>query len=278
MIICMEGGSWRSDYYPLYKWRRKQARAQAAEAAAAGEGIDWAKVFETVDEVCTALQEVFPFKVMRVRGAEADDIIAVLARKFAQQAETQTDEEDVFFGGGTRSKRTLILSSDKDFKQLQILGNVDQYSPILKKDIVCEDPQAFWKELILRGDSGDDVPNMLSADESFRDKIKQKQITKPILEAWLEAPTAEEFFRRVESGEILKGLRDRVPVHQMRANYARNLKMVDLHTQIPAEIVEKIEDEFKKPAGGSLSETMRYMQSKRLRNLLGLVNDFRVHK
>ena len=64
-------------------------------------------------------------------------------------------------------KQIMIVSGDKDFIQLQNIDNVNQYSPILKKHVNGHNPDTYIKEHILKGDTSDGVPNVLSADNTF---------------------------------------------------------------------------------------------------------------
>ena len=91
------------------------------------------------------LTEFFPYKVLEVDNAEADDIIA-----------------SVVFHEPKNYEKVLILSSDKDFIQLQKYNFVSQYSPMQKKFINGVDPTTYIKEHILKGDRGDGVPNFLA--------------------------------------------------------------------------------------------------------------------
>ena len=72
-----------------------------------------------------------------------DDIIGTLCKEYQDQ-------------------KTMIMSGDKDFIQLQKYENVSQYSPITKKMINGHNPDTYIKEHILKGDSSDGVPNVLS--------------------------------------------------------------------------------------------------------------------
>ena len=110
VVLCCDNKKyWRRDYFPFYKSQRRVDR----EAS----GLDWNLIFETLNKIRDELKEYFPYKVINVDGAEADDVIAVLTARFAPHG------------------NILILSSDKDFGQLQKYPNVTQYSPILKRFI-----------------------------------------------------------------------------------------------------------------------------------------------
>jgi 5'-3' exonuclease len=81
---------------------------------------------------------------MAVDRVEADDVIAVLAKNYHE------------------SERVLIVSNDKDFQQLQRYPNVEQYSLMKKQFLVCDNPEKFLMEHIIKGDSSDGIPNVLS--------------------------------------------------------------------------------------------------------------------
>ena len=108
-----------------------------------------------------------PYKVLDVDGAEADDVIAVLTARLSSNSSV------------------LILSSDKDFSQLQKYPNVTQYSPILKRFIKIDDPKTFIREHVLRGDRGDGIPNFLSPDDTFVRGLRQKVINSKKLSEWI---------------------------------------------------------------------------------------------
>ena len=74
--------------------------------------------------------------------------------------------------------RVMILSGDKDFIQLQKYPNVKQYSPITKKMINGMNPDDYLKEHVLKGDTSDGVPNVLSPDNTFVDGIRQRPLSK----------------------------------------------------------------------------------------------------
>src|SRR5210317_1511908 len=104
VICCDSRHYWRREIFPNYKWGRKQSRS--------GDTLDWDLIFSIFNKVRDELKEHMPWKVMDIHGAEADDIIATLVKH-------------------NTSGKVLILSSDKDFIQLQKYNNVQQYAPIL---------------------------------------------------------------------------------------------------------------------------------------------------
>ena len=88
------------------------------------------------------LRNYFPYKVMRVEGAEADDVIGTL-------------------NDHVSTNPNLIISSDKDFLQLQKYQGVSQWSPLTKTWVKGDPEESLWEKMI-KGDAGDGVPNILS--------------------------------------------------------------------------------------------------------------------
>nr|MBC8517465.1 hypothetical protein [Euryarchaeota archaeon] len=160
LVICCDARHyWRRDIFPFYKAGRKKDRAAST--------LDWTLIFETLNKIRDEIKEYFPYIVLDVDRAEADDIIAVLV-----QHASPFDQK-------------LILSGDKDFMQLQKYNNVDQYAPVQKKFIRTDSPQAFLKEQIIRGDRGDGIPNCLSSDDVLVKGERQKSISKKKLSGWM---------------------------------------------------------------------------------------------
>lgn len=220
---------WRRDVFPNYKFNRRKSR----EAS----GLDWKTIFECLNKVKQELKENSHYKIIDVHGAEADDVIATLSIKYSQK------------------DKILILSSDKDFVQLQQNENVFQYSPMAKKFIKDPLPKLQLKQLIIRGDKGDGIPNILSEDNFIVDGIRQKPIVEVKLLKWLHQ-MPEEF---CDDG--------------MLKNYKRNELLIDL-TMTPIEIQEKIISDYEQNNRSSKQKFMNYLISKRLKNLLEVIDEF----
>ena len=229
-VICNEGGkSWRKKFFPQYKANRRKKRNES--------DLDWDEIHSIMERIRTEVEEIFPYKSIRVEGAEADDIIASLCKE-------NYHKEDI-----------VIVSDDKDFQQLQIFPNIKQYSPLKKKFLQCENPKSFLIEHIIRGDSSDGIPNILSDDDSFVNENKrQKSVTKKKLEA---------INSSIEQGSYL----DEYP------NWERNKVLIDLN-YIPDNIVEDIISQFKKEPKGNKSKILPYFIQYRLKNLMNYIEDF----
>ena len=162
MILCMDHTkNWRKETFPQYKASRRKSRKD--------DDKNWTEIFEMLNEIREDIAQRSPFKVLRVEGCEADDIIGTIC-------ETNNNPEPI-----------LIISPDKDFIQLQRYPNVKQWSNLQKKWVEPDaDPVTDLELKVLQGDAGDGVPNVLSPDEVFVDGEKQGRLTKQKKEALLE--------------------------------------------------------------------------------------------
>ena len=229
VIACDNRHYWRREIFPYYKGMRKKNR----EAT----GHDWSSIFECLGKIKQELKESSPYKVLDIDTCEADDIIAVLAMKYSS------------------TQKIMILSSDKDFAQLQKFPNVEQYSPILKKAIKEPLPAAQLKQLIIRGDKGDGIPNILSPDNCIVDGIRQKAITEAKIINWMNQ-SPEEFC-----------------TDEMLRNFKRNEMLIDL-TMIPEKLKTTILDTYENTKGKTKQEFINYMIANRLMNLIQVIDEF----
>lgn len=228
VIACDDKHYWRKQIYPYYKANRKKNR-EASE-------LDWNSIFEVLNKIRDELKENFPYKVIQVPHAEADDVIATLVMN------------------STFNEKILIMSGDKDFSQLHKFPNVDQYSPVLKKWIRCDNPSAFLKEHIMRGDVGDGIPNFLSNDNVFVMSERQSPISAKKLETWL-SKEPEEFCTET-----------------MLRNYKRNQMLIDLEC-IPDDIKKEVLEQFVQQQKDR-SKLFNYFIEHRLKNLMENINEF----
>lgn len=241
LVICCDGSdNWRRGYYEYYKANRKTTREKSE--------FDWNELFRILHIIRRELDEYFPYKVLHLDGAEADDIISALT--------IYTSENKVLNGVFEEPESILILSSDKDFQQLQKYENVKQYSPLKKKFIKTSNPIHFLKEHIMRGDASDGIPNFLSEDDVFVSENKrQKPLSSKKLSVWLELDP-EEFCE----GEMLR-------------NYRRNEMLIDL-TKIPTNLYNQIIDVYVNTKDVGRSKIFNYFVKNRLKNLMENLNEF----
>ena len=234
LVLCYDSKKyWRRDFFPNYKSNRKKDR----EAS----GLDWNLIFETLNNIRDEIRDNFPYKVLDVEGAEADDCIATVV--------------DYISKTPTAFEKVLILSGDKDFIQLQKHNFVKQFSPVQKKFLNGQDPHLYIKEHIMKGDRSDGIPNFLSSDNTFVDELRQKPLAKKKIENWI-GLEPEDFC-----------------TEEMLRNYQRNKTLIDLEC-IPDVLKEKILLEYLKPPKGDRANLLNYFINKRLRNLMNDIGDF----
>jgi len=228
IIACDDKNYWRKSLFPYYKAGRKKMRENS--------DIDWSSLFEILNKIRQEIKDNLPYTVLHVETAEADDIIATLAME---------STEDV-----------LILSADKDFIQLHS-PRVIQFDPIRKKNIKVDRPDLYLKELVIRGDSGDGVPNAMSPDNALVEGIRQKKVMKSKLDEWLKM----DWYQLFEIPEFKTGI-------------VRNKKLIDL-SEIPDNITNAILEQYHKSLDNPKKiNIINYFQQHKLSSLMENVNDF----
>lgn len=245
LVICCDGQKvWRKRYFKHYKAARQSGREASA--------INWDMVFKSMDLMIYELEEHFPYKVVRCIGAEGDDIIAVLAKKFAKAKE-----------------RCMIISTDKDFRQLQCFAPfISQFSPMQRMKLVENDPVGYRFELICKGDKADGVPNIFSPDDAFVNNIRQNACTKKKLNEL--RPTFDLFFKSNDV-KVFDMLYDDTLAERIRTN----IMMIDLVSdQIPPDIVETIENVYNLSVVHSRQKLHKYFIEHQLKNLLPRIGNF----
>lgn len=229
IIACDNKNYWRKQIFPYYKANRKK-NIESSE-------LDWTSIFECMNKIREELKEYFPYRVIDIEAAEADDIIATLTEQLCPYT------------------KVLILSGDKDFIQLQQLGDhVHQYDPIRKKWIKHDDPYRYLQEHILRGDAGDGVPNVLSPDNCFVVGERQKPLTKKRIDQWI-----DKNLENIDS--------------QYERNLARNRQLIDF-AMIPSDIKNKVMESFNSQMGKTREKMFNYFMTNKLKNLMESLNEF----
>jgi 5'-3' exonuclease len=229
VIFCLEGRSWRKDYYEPYKKNRAVARAALTEKEAEEDRLFW----ETFDTLKTFLGEKTNCTVLQHNELEADDLVAGWIQSHPQDHHT-------------------IVSSDTDFHQL-LADNVNQYNGIAdelhtiqgifdkkgkavidkktKEAKVIPNPQWILFEKCMRGDPTDNIfsaypgvrkagsKNKVGLQEAFADKdSKGFAWNNLMLQRWTDHNDVE---------------------HRVLDDYNRNRVLVDLTAQ-PDDIKVKI--------------------------------------
>lgn len=234
VVLCCDNRKyWRKEFFPFYKANRKKTREKS--------DLDWHMIFDMLAKFKQELKENFPYKVVDVEGAEADDIIGTLVPRHIM------------------SENILIISSDGDFPQLQMYNGrsqftVKQYNPSQKKFIVSENPLIELKEKVIRGDKGDGIPNVLSASDCFVRDVRQTPISKSKLDKLMEKDYGE------------------WEDENSRIGFSRNQTLIDLRC-IPGDIKEKIINTYEEtiPVKGKILD---YFIANKLKSLMEVIEEF----
>jgi len=199
MILCYDDKNyWRREIFPFYKKNRKQEREASK--------IDWDKVFSVLNTIRDELKENFPYQVIQVNQAEADDVIASIV---AENSSRETPDP------------MLILSADKDFIQLHKYCFVKQYDMTRNKWISHDNPVQYLQEHIIKGDRSDGIPNILTCDDAIVTGKAQKKMSKEKITS-LASMNPQDFTNFI----------------RLR-NWKRNSQLIDF-TNIPSEVFERI--------------------------------------
>ena len=124
-----------------------------------------------------------------------------------------------------------------------------------KKWISHENPERYLMEHVLKGDSGDGVPNILSSDNCLVVGERQKPLTQKKIDGLIELN--------------LDGKFD----HPLFKNYMRNKTLIDLKN-VPSEISAKIIESYDKQEGKGRDKLMNYFMANKLKNLMESVGEF----
>jgi 5'-3' exonuclease len=233
VVFCLEGRSWRKDYYEPYKKNRAVARAALTESEAEEDQLFW----EAFDDLKTFLSEKTNCTVLQHSELEADDLVAGWIQSHPNDHHT-------------------IVSSDTDFYQL-LAPNVNQYNgiadelhtldgildkkgrPVVDKKTklpkVIPDPSWILFEKCMRGDASD---NVFSAYPGVRTKGSKNKVG--LQEAYSDRDSKGFNWNNL----MLQRWTDHNGLeHRVLDDYNRNVILVDLTAQpdaIKAKIAETI--------------------------------------
>ena len=232
LIICADDKNyWRRQVYAYYKAGRRKHREESE--------LDWNSIFQALNKIRDELKEFFPYRVIQIETAEADDIIGTIVHTEGEQL-------------NTGSNPILILSGDKDYIQLHKYANVKQYDPTRKRWISNSNPEMYLHEHILKGDKGDGVPNVLSPDNTFVMNNRQRPVTKKRLLEWADINNMDE---------------------EVKRNYMRNKAVIDLEL-VPDRIKDQILNEYEAENPKDRSQLLNYFIKNKLRNLMESISEF----
>lgn len=163
-------------------------------------------------EIEPIIRKAFPFYFIKSEEAEADDVIATLISYFFNE-------------------KHVILSSDKDFIQLQKY-DVDQYDLTRSRWLKSKTPDLDLQEKIFRGDGGDGIPNVLSDSDTLVNQAKkQKRMTQKQLS----------YLFNLNWEKLAKDEKEKDS--QLVQRYLENKKLIDL-SETPLHVREDIMKQY----------------------------------
>jgi hypothetical protein len=244
IVIACDGRSyWRKEIFPHYKASRKKNREDR--------NLPWDKIFAAIDQMAIDISENFPYKVIRIDKAEADDIMAVIVEEICNKRMIQNGLE-------TEAEPVLMVSTDKDMSQLQKYSNVSQYSPFTQKFIKLEcSPKEFLRRLILTGDSGDGICNCFSPEDSFVTKTRQKPASEKKMEPFL----------------LAENMLDATDDEFIKNRIIMNTRLISF-AAIPKYVRESIVDEYNTKILGNKTKAYQYLAKHKCKMLLESIEDF----
>tara|TARA_B100000902_G_scaffold372799_1_gene400128 strand:+ start:1009 stop:1995 length:987 start_codon:yes stop_codon:yes gene_type:complete len=238
VVFCLEGRSWRKDFYVPYKANRAAARAALTEAEQEEDQAFW----QAFDDFKTFIDEKTNCTVLQHGNVEADDFIARWIQNHPND-------------------KHVVISSDSDFYQL-ISENVTQYNGIQNQHITLdgvfndkgkpvkdkktgeqkqiEAPEYLLFEKCIRGDTSD---NVFSAYPGVRKKGTKNKVG--MLEAFADRDNKGFDWNNF----MLQRWTDHEGVeHRVLDDYQRNRTLIDLTAQpdeikgvLDSAIVEQVE-------------------------------------
>lgn len=133
--------SWRKSFYSRYKESRKIKKKESK--------VDWKELYAMMHRLASEFKHHMPFKTIKVRSAEADDVIGVLVKYIRNPC--------------------VIIARDEDYFQCFAKHNqIRVYDPITQKLYTQEDIgdiKEFLLKLVLCGQKKDDIPNIITPDD-----------------------------------------------------------------------------------------------------------------
>jgi 5'-3' exonuclease len=205
VVLAMDDRrSWRKLYWTKYKAQRKDKRERL--------DLDWDEYYEHYESFMQDIKEHFPYKIVKVKDGEADDVIGTLV----------TSKPQEFY----------IISTDKDFLQLSS-PRVKIYNPLKKVLVEHPNPELFLVQECMCGQAKDNIYNVKTPLDFPEDKRKP--------------PFGEKTFEKIIASA--GGYKQWLEENNLKERYEFNRNLMDFE-RIPAEIKRRVlrdYDDYQKP-------------------------------
>ncbi len=216
VLAVDDSRSWRKAVYSRYKESRKKKKKESK--------VNWKELYAMMHKLAEELKHHMPFKIIKVKSAEADDVIAILSRVMRNPC--------------------VIIARDEDY--FQLFGkkqNLRVYDPITQKLYSpddFDDIREFLLKLVFCGQKKDDIPNIITPDNwGLTEETDGKR----------RPGFGEKAFDKMKDdikGFIAKGHVNKVyGAVNLSANLKRNRMLMDFD-KIPNTIVDRILDCYNK--------------------------------
>jgi len=144
VVLCIDdSNSWRKAYYNRYKESRKIKKKESK--------VNWKELYSMMHKLASEFKHHMPFKILKVKSAEADDIIGILTRHMNNPCVIVARDEDYF----------QCFAKKKNLRVYDPISQV-LYAP---EDINEGDIKDFLLKLVLCGQKKDDIPNILTPND-----------------------------------------------------------------------------------------------------------------
>ena len=225
IILAVDGkGYWRRKIYDLYKGHRKDKRDKDI--------FDWSKYYDYIDGFLKDVKKTFPFKVIRIKWVEADDVISTISRMVPVNREN------------------IIVSADKDFVQLTMNKSIKLYDPMKKIFIENIDSKRELDVKVIVGDKSDNIPNI-------KPKVGPKTAIKLLedpeqLEALLDShyivpirpsDCKHKWLEDDEENILCETCEMKGKAISVKENWERNSRLIDM-SKIPNKIQQRILERY----------------------------------
>jgi len=238
VVLCVDKPRyWRKDFID-YKCTRKMKREES--------DFDMGSIHRHAETILEEIKKYVPWYVMDVPSMEADDSIAVIAKRLAV------------------NNQVTIIAADSDLVQLQTSPNIRQWNPQLKKWVKAKDtPELDLMDKIIRGDSKDAVPNIYTDKEFFTRKVngmveRQKPVSAKFINEAYQADFNPEVF---------------CTTSDMVANFHRNQLLLDFNF-IPKELQDACSELYDNYNLPKKSQLMSYMIKYKMNTLAERLSTF----
>lgn len=259
-----KGQYWRKDLFPYYKQNRKKTREKS--------DIDWEDFYREFSIIKSEFIKTFPYYMIDLPKVEADDIIGTLCLTY---------EDD-----------TVIVSTDKDMIQLMDGKRVKIFDPKTMEYRSRGDYDQLAH--IVRGDSGDGIPNILSDDDTLVCEGKrQSPISASMIEkistigidGFLEEYKPKSKIKTSRGGTKEEKEEEKRPIEEeaqeqkrlIKERYHRNRSLID-QTAIPDhiknEILKEVSKQITREDVPTREDLARYMRTHKMRIALSDLDSF----